>query len=177
MDRRRFYYLFANAGCLAELGLNEVARTLAELPSQAGAPAAPADDGDLMAGFEDLDFGALDDLPFFGDQTPAAVGEPDAGVPEQSGGAAPAPAPAKFDIDRYLQMAYGYEEQIAGRVDRAFARADLARLETMLGALPDALPPLTGALDGAGMQLWLDRYLADEADIGDLVTEVRRLDN
>lgn len=66
------------------------------------------------------------------------------------------------EIDAALARAYA---DIPARA-QALQGVDTAGLAPALAALPDALPPLTGALDAAGMSAWLDLH-----DAGDLALE------
>ncbi len=80
-----------------------------------------------------------------------------------------------LDLDAFLARAYA-RPLPASRVDAAFARVDLAALTTAIAQLPDDLPPLTAALNGAGLSRWLAAFRVEDSPCEALVLAVTRLD-
>jgi hypothetical protein len=74
-------------------------------------------------------------------------------------------------IDEALALAYA---EIAARA-QALQGVDTASLAPALAALPEALPPLTGALDAAGMSAWLDLHDGGDPALDRLIVEAREL--
>jgi len=74
-------------------------------------------------------------------------------------------------INAALALAYS---EIPARA-RALHHVDTTSLVPALTALPGALPPLTGALDAAGVSAWLDAHDAGDAALDRLIAEADEL--
>lgn len=71
------------------------------------------------------------------------------------------------EIEAALARAYA---DIPART-QALQGVDAASLQPALDALPEALPPLTGALDAAGVSAWLDLHDAGDPTLGQLMAD------
>lgn len=71
------------------------------------------------------------------------------------------------EIDAALARAYA---EIPARA-QALQGTDAASLMPAMAALPEALPPLTQALDAAGVSAWLDLHDAGDPALGQLMAE------
>lgn len=172
MDRERFYYLFVNANCIAELALNPSESELDALLAETTPAPVQDTDAAVAAGFEGLDMDALDGLAFFGDDDIAADAFPET---DAGNGGDDGQRPHAFDIDRYMENAYSYEETLRERVDAAYLKADLVALQRLLDRTTTGLCPITERQSGSHMQQWLDLYKSDEDTITELVVRIRQL--
>jgi hypothetical protein len=127
-------------------------------------------DAQVMAGFENLDFAALDAVDAELANQPATFDE---FVEEQP---MDIPAGEALDVEQYLARAYGYEEQLRERIDAHYRRADLTSIDAAIGQLPERLSPLTMALSAQDMADWLKVYGEGHAALTDLALQIRRLD-
>jgi hypothetical protein len=189
MDRKTFYYLYVNLNSLVELGLQRhAAQLLASMPDDPSPlPELTPEEAEaqMMKSFENMDMSALDQVWENLRNTPLDLEqmEQDA-VADQSPESAPKslPEPAvdndgRSDLDIYMQRAYTYEDVLRERIDRLFAKADLAAISeqvAQLGSTPQSA--LTAQLDGAQMAAWLDRYDSEDAVLMGLATDMRRLE-
>jgi hypothetical protein len=80
MDQRAFNLLYANLSSLVEQALKRLAATMLAQPSEVSAPSVLSQeerDAQVMAGFENLDFSALEGLDLSGSNGITTDGEPD----------------------------------------------------------------------------------------------------
>jgi len=75
------------------------------------------------------------------------------------------------EIEDALAKAYA---DIPART-QALQGVDTASLAPALAALPDALPPLTQAMDAAGVSAWLDLHDAGDPALGELMEQASAL--
>jgi hypothetical protein len=167
MDRREFFFLYANANSIAELALRQSAERVFDQPVE---PSVPADltqeelEAQVLASFDNLDLTALDNLD---------IGAFDASAESSHVPARETSEP--FALDRYLDRAYAAESELRARVDALFGRADHAALQSDLDALPRELPPLTGLLSARDMTQWLEHYERGNDALNSLVVRIRQL--
>jgi hypothetical protein len=182
MDRREFFYLYANINSIAELALMQLAE---QILSQ---PAVPNPDANLTPeeieahmkkSFENLDWSALDgvgqsngaDEPLDPAFLETLQAPPDLASFEKN-----LENEGPLDIGKYLTKAYGHEDELRARIDSHYNTVDLPSLHAALNRLPGHLRALTGPLSAEEMQEWLKLYNEDNDALGDLTIEIRRLD-
>lgn len=170
LNREAFWFVYANANSLAELGLREAGASLLESPPAVEPGTLLSEDeleAKMLAGFDNLDWSALDALNL-DNEAPLDI-EPAsdqvAGMPE-----------GEFSLEQYLQRAYDCEAPLSERLDDHYERVDLQFIEAVLSQLPAELPPLTRRLSAADMQEWLRIYGEGHAGLGDLIARIRQLD-
>lgn len=179
MERRSFYFLYVNVNSLAELALQQLAATILAQPPQPD-PLENLSDAErearMLASFENMDLSALDGL---GVSSPGEAADVEAFLPQLSMDSMSEPpdeSDAPLDVERYLVRAYSYEEQLRGRIDDSYGRADLPGMAAALLQLPNHLSPLTAQLSAAQMEEWLALYAQGNEALGDLTIQIRRLD-
>lgn len=174
MERREFYFLYANLNSIAELALRQATAEALAHSGEASAPSADEEltpderDARVLAGFENLDFSALDGLdlshvtpePFDAQALPMKY--PDGGE--------------VFSIESYLERAYSSEHSLQERVAHHYHHADIPALNATLLNLPEGLPPLTRPLSATDMTEWLTVYASGSELLTDLIATIRRLD-
>lgn len=168
MDRQQFYFLYANLNSIAELGLREaVIDALAEPVAEPAVESLSQDELDarVLAGFENLDFSALDAV--------TSDGEP---LVREEGALLPGDVSEPFELERYLINAYAAEERLRERVDEHYRRVDALALTAALARLPANLPALTTPLAAGDMASWVEFYRSGDPTLSDLVLQIRRLD-
>jgi hypothetical protein len=198
MDRTQFSYLLLHANALPMLAMqqvmSEIEDTLAAQPAQpAEVPTeaqraereaqAATDLEDLADRIEaDLELAAIDRFDF---AVPALSEEEalrlkqraleeDAAAEAAMADLDPMPD-GSLDLGAFLARAYA-RPLPAARVDAAFARADRAALAAAIALLPADLPPLTAALDSAGLARWLALFRTEDAQCEALLFAVSRTD-
>lgn len=164
MDRDAFHCLYLNAGCLAERSLVLALQGAAAEATTAGAlpPAA-------LPQPDELDWSALDGL---------SIGRAEAAVPVPPVDAADEAERAELSLLCAIGPpdVYDAAAPFAARLDRLMARADLARLGTLLAALPADAAPLTGRLGEDDFERWCARLAAGAGPLDELVAALRSLD-
>jgi hypothetical protein len=179
MDRQSFYFLYVNLNSLAELALQQLAAKILAQTPQPGPLEHLSDeerDARVLASFENIDLSALDGLGVANTTEDAHLDELPPELPAESMSEPPTEGDEELDVERYLARAYSYEEQLRGRIDDCYGRADLSGMEAALLQLPDHLSALTGQLSAAQMEEWLALYEQGHAALGDLTIQIRRLD-
>jgi hypothetical protein len=179
MDRHAFYHLYVNLNSLVELGLQRrAAQLLASLPDPPPAPELTPEEAEarMMKSFESMDMSALDQVWENLRNTPLDLEQiaSDAAVTPRE--PEPAAADGPHDLEVYMRRAYTYEDVLRDRIDRLFAKADLAAMSRQLGELGGGRSPLIGKLTGPQMTEWLELYDSEDAVLVDLATEMRRLE-
>jgi len=172
IDRREFFFLYANLSGIAELAFWHMASKLLiappEKPRPAETPQTPHEqDTPMLAGFDDLDFSALEQVEIDTSvpwQTP---------FPEQSAVEPFEEYDELSDIERYLARAYASEEQLRERLDTLYQEADLSALKAGLGELPSQMPRLTGPMSAIDMERWLERYADADLALTELMAQIR----
>lgn len=179
MERERFYFLYVNLNSLAELGLRQMAEQLLAEPVDTGPVEELTEeerDARMLASFENLDLSALDGIGVAtGDEATDLEAFP-VEPPAFSLADLPADDGEEFDIETYMARAYGFADQLQSRIDHCYRNADLSALDVALLQLPERFSPLTGKLGAADMEQWLELYHEGHEVLGDLATEMRRLD-
>jgi hypothetical protein len=168
MDRQQFYFLYANLNSIAELGLREaLIDALAEPVAEPAVENLSQDELDarVLAGFDNLDFSALDAV--------TSDGEP---LVREEGALLPGDVSEPFELERYLVNAYAAEERVRERVDEHYRRVDVLALTAALAQLPANLPALTTPLAAGDMARWVEFYRNGDPTLRDLVLQIRRLD-
>jgi len=184
MDRKTFYYLYVNLNSLLELGMRRHAmQLLASLPDFDPSPELTPEEADarMMKSFESIDLSALDQVWENMRNTPLDIEQIERDAVAESPLQAPAPETVLGDdglpdLDVYMQRAYTYEDALRERIDRLFAKADLAAMSQQIAQLGGTQSSLTAQLDGTQMAAWLDRYDSEDAVLTGLATEMRRLE-
>lgn len=179
MDRQSFYFLYVNLNSLAELALQQLAaKILAQTPEPS--PLEDLSDAEhdarVLASFENIDLSSLDGLGVASAPEDAHLDELLPELPAQPMSEPLAESDEELDVERYLARAYSYEEQLRGRIDACYGRADLPGMNAALLQLPHRLSPLTVRLSAAQMEAWLALYAQGHEALGDLTIQVRRLD-
>lgn len=187
MERSAFEYLYMHANSLAELGFELAAADFLNEAANEPDPLAHLSDDERRAlALEQLrqaqelhESGVETELDRFYRDFAA---RPKEEFPEEDPAPAEAPAPgeqpdgaepAERDLGVYLEKVYASSAVLAQRVDQTMAQVDMAQIEAALAALPAGLPPLTGRLDAAGFEQWLQLYRDQDAALDDLVTSIR----
>lgn len=168
MDRQQFYFLYANLNSIAELGLREaVIDALAEPVAEPAVENLSQDELDarVLAGFDNLDFSALDAV--------TSDGEP---LVREEGALLPGDVSEPFELELYLVNAYAAEQRMRERVDEHYRRVDALALTAGLARLPANLPALTTALAASDMERWVEFYRSGDPTLRDLVLQIRALD-
>lgn len=178
MDRREFFYLYANINSIAELALMQLAEQILSQPAEANPVANLTQeeiDAQVAAGFQNLDWSALDLLNH---STP-----PDSPLDLQALEAPPDLAsfenienPEPLDVGKYLTRAYSHLEDLQARINAHYSAVDLPALHAALSQLPVELRALTGPLSAEEIQEWLKLYNDNNDALGQLTIEIRRLD-
>jgi hypothetical protein len=179
MDRQSFYFLYVNLNSLAELALQQLAANILAQTPQPGPQENLSDeerDARVLASFENIDLSALDGLGVASAADDAHLDELLPELSAQSMSELPVEGDAALDVERYLARAYSYEEQLRGRIDDCYGRADLFAVQSALLQLPGHLAPLTVQLSAAQMEEWLALYGQGHEALGDLTIQIRRLD-
>jgi hypothetical protein len=174
IERREFFFLYANLSGVAELAFWHMASKLLVAPPEEPSPVEKSptqDDQDTMvlADFEDLDFSALEQVDIDTSvpwQTP---------VLEQSAVERPEEYDELLDIERYLTCAYASEEKLRERMDAYYQKADLSALKAGLGELPSQMPPLTAPMSAVEMESWVERYTDADLALTELTAQIRGL--
>lgn len=175
MTRDDFYFLFVNANSIAELGvdtsaLEQILATDIESSTVEGDKVDPI----IPDSLDDLDMDALDGMAFFGDdniQEPVEACESDT---DESTEVASSSAP--FDLDVYMQNAYAIAPTLTDRIHRAFARADLSRLDDLMEQLGPHQGLISRQLNADEMSLLIDAYKRDHPALTELIVSIRQLD-
>lgn len=168
MDRQQFYFLYANLNSIAELGLREaVIDALAEPVAEPAVENLSQDELDarVLAGFDNLDFAALDAV--------TSDGEP---LVREEGALLPGDVSEPFELELYLVNAYAAEQRMRERVDEHYRRVDALALTAGLARLPANLPALTTPLAASDMERWVEFYRSGDPTLRDLVLQIRALD-
>lgn len=178
MERAAFAYLFIHANSLAELAFEQLAAALdADMASQ-GDPYADLSDDErealALAQMGNMDGAAMQDG--FAWETPEHEADVLSSLAqleqlEQQGGDGAPPAESA-DLGLYLERAYAARDLLDERIDRCMAQVDHAELESLLADLPDGLAPLTQALDGQQMGLWLACHQDGHPSLATLVARL-----
>jgi len=150
MERDEFYFLYVNLNRLAERALSHLAAEMLREPAAPEAPvtlSAEERDAQVLAGFDNLDFSALEELDL-------------SSINALQLGADTPPSP----------------EQIEQRVDEHYRRADLRAMNEALAQLPVGMASLTGPLLASELTDWLALYEQGHAVLIELTRQVRQLD-
>lgn len=179
MQRERFYFLYVNLNSLAELGLRQMAEQMLAQPVETGPIEELTEEereARMLASFENMDLSALDGIGVATGDEPTDFAafpvEPSAFSLDDM----PADSDEEFNIETYMTRAYGFADQLQSRIDYCYRHADLSAMDVALLQLPERLRPLTAKLSAADMDEWLALYHEGDQVLGDLATEMRRLD-
>jgi hypothetical protein len=173
IERREFFFLYANLSGLPDLAFWHLASQLLVTPSEEPKPVETTEqheeqDTIVLTDFDDLDFSALDEVEINTSvplETPAL---------EQRAVEQPEEYDDLPDIERLLTRAYASEESLRERLDACYEKADLAALKAGLGELPSQMPPLTQQLSADEMKRWVERYADGDLALTELTAEIRR---
>ncbi len=172
-------YLVQHANGLAELALEQLAT---ELDDAGAVPVEPMDaagsEAAALALFANMNVtDHMDGLPWDSAEHDARVLTEAAQLaaspePQPAALAAPATGPQAGDwlarVDDWLKQAYAAQATLALDV----ARFDQDKVAQLLAALPPGMTPLTGPLDAAAFDQWLNLWQAGEPVVLDLVGEL-----
>lgn len=180
ITKQRFYYLYVNANCLAELALRNLPSDLDSLLDDLE----PFDDSELAkelsldTNLEDLNFAAMEGLDFYDSDVESPIIEPDAPTVELSrdAKAQPAPSQEEFNIETYMANVYGLEDQLVERIDAAYTQIDHDEFKALLNLLPIELPAIDKKLTGEEVTQWQQQYANDVEAINNLLIAIRQLD-
>ncbi len=177
MDKNDFYYLFVNTNCLAELALRPSGDDIAGILNDVETVPSPLSDTEaaVAAGFEGLDLDALDGMAFFGDDSEADIQESSADSPSTIADGDQFEI-EEFDINRYMEKAYSYQDYLQDRIDRSFAEVDHERLDTLISQLDTGLQPITARQSGQDIEKWLDLYKSEHVGVTEIVVAIRQID-
>ena len=159
-------YVVTHGELLAMLSLQRLEAML-----DAGAEAAPALSAEELASAEAATMAELarQQQQWLAQAGGAPAAEADFSLPAASLSTAGVDLGA--EIDAALALAYA---EIPARA-QALQRVDTASLSPALAELPEALSPLTQALDAAGMSAWLDLHDAGDPALDRLMAEASEL--
>ena len=144
LDREGFSFLLVNANTVVELALLRVVEELE-------ASRAPLESLDACAdgGLEALVAREMARRAREGEEPSLEElidDDPDFDVLPETG---------RIDVERYVRRIYRGLPKLEPRLERAFSRANLARIAACLASLPADLPRLTGRLSAADVERWL----------------------
>ncbi|MEP1448136.1 MAG: hypothetical protein ABJK37_18680 [Paraglaciecola sp.] len=180
ITKQTFHYLYVNANCLTELALRSLPADLDSLLDDLQ----PIDDTELAneleldTNLEDLNFAAMEGLDFYDSDVESPIIEPEAPTVELSRDAEPQAADPQeeFNIETYMANVYGLEDQLAERIEAAYAQIDHNEFKSLLNLLPAELPAIDKKLTGEEMTLWQQQYANDVEAINNLLIAIRQLD-
>jgi hypothetical protein len=185
ISKEQFHCLYINLNSIAELALKLIASELSEAGPRDDVPADEGEpDLDALLDPAGYDLSELDRLDALAEESARAQFERGPSSPREQ--AAPAGAPARdeapiaaprVDYDHYMRRANTDDEQLCERLIRYYEKADLQAIGSLLEAVPDDLPPLTQRMAGAEIGRWVSLYRTRHEGLGDLVVEIRTLED